>query len=96
MIRKGIKKITIYAKTSIKISFMTPGTYLTAKVQNKLKIYAGKKVNFKVIHQVYDMIDYGGKICNHDLNYSKDFCSQEIFESKTIGILIFFIYCCLE
>ena len=85
MIRKGIKKITIYAKASIKISFMTPGTYLTAKVQNKLKIYAGKKVNFKVVHQVYDMIDFGGEKCIASDDYSKDLCTQELFERKIMG-----------
>ena len=96
MINKGIKMIDVYVLADVKVIFLTPGTYLTTNIKSQVKLKLGKKVDLKLTHQVYDMIDYGGKICNHDLNYSKDFCSQEIFESKTIGILIFLIYCCLK
>ena len=85
MIRKGIKKITIITKAGIKIFFMTPGTFLKSKVQNKIKIEAGKYVNFKVIHQVYDLIDFGGEKCIANDDYSQDLCAQELFERKTIG-----------
>ena len=91
MINKGIKKIKVKVLADIKIIFHTLGTYLTSKSKSQVKLKLGKKVDLKLTYQVYDMLDYGGKICNHNTNYSKDFCSEEAFEKNAIGTKIFFI-----
>ena len=85
MISKGIKKIKVEVLADIKIIFHTLGTFLTSKSKSQLKLKLGKKVDLKLTHQVYDMLDYGGKMCNQDPNYSIDSCSEEVFEMKVIG-----------
>ena len=92
MISKGIKNISVKVLADIKIIFLTPGTFLTSRTKSQIKLKLGKKVDLKLIHQVYNMLDYGGKICNHNPNYSKDFCSEEMFEKKVIGTSISLYY----
>ena len=85
MINKGIKMINIDVLADVKIIALTPQTYLTSRIKSQVKLKLGKKVDLKLTHQVYDMLDYGGKICNHDPNYSLDSCSEEVFEKRVIG-----------
>ena len=85
MISKGIKMIKVYVLADVKIIALTPRTYLTSRIKSQVKLKLGKKVDLKLTHQVYDMLDYGGNICNHDPDYSIDSCSEQVFEKKIIG-----------
>ena len=85
MVNKGIKIIAVTAKSDIKVIFNTPGTYLTSEVRNRVKIQMGRKADLKVVHQVYDMIDFGGEKCNDNYTYNRDVCTEELFEKKVMG-----------
>ena len=85
MLEKGIKMITVYAKTDFKVIFTTPGIHLTSDIRNRVKFPLGRKADLRIVHQVYDMVDYGGEKCNDSYTYSKDMCTEELFEKKVTG-----------
>ena len=85
-IKYGIRQISLKFWSEVIIFFHTEGMFQTARQLTHLEMELGKQYHVDLEHGVFKMLDFGGEKCieNHKY-YSKDLCTQEVFEKNVLG-----------
>ena len=84
----GIKKVFLKLKVNATIFIHTPGMRLKTKGGELMQLHnvaLGKKYNFAIKHESYEVLDYGGDPCNNEQNYSKDLCADVAIQTESIN-----------
>ena len=57
---------------------------------SKLRRYTGQRIELDLVHEAFDMLDFGGDLCVDDENYKKDMCvHNEIGETQIFKMSMF-------
>ena len=82
----GIKKIGLRILVNSTIFIHSAGIVQTGsrQIMSEQYVELRKRYNFFFNWRFYDLLDYGGGICNNDKNYSKDLCVDKAVEKESI------------
>ena len=93
MSQHGIEKIQLYLIETTEVFFHPPGMFATDYQTSKLRRYPGSKIELDLVHEVFDMLDFGGDLCVDDENYDKDMCvHNEIGKPRNYFVLLLHIF----
>ena len=83
MISYGIKWIKVYGKVKLGFYVLTPGMLESTRKTNKKNLSPGQFLDIDVDHEVYQMLDYRGMLCDPDFAFRKDICENEALNNIT-------------
>ena len=93
MSQHGIQKIHLYLIETTEVFFHPPGMFQTDYIKpSKLRRYTGQRIELDLVHEAFDMLDFGGDLCVDDENYKKDMCvHNEIGETQMFRMSMFML-----
>ena len=75
--KKGIKDVMIYTKGDMQVFLHTPGVFHTQKQKESFEVDFGKKVHYKVNHEILKLLTFQNETCIDDPNHNKDKCTHD-------------------
>ena len=88
-IQYGIKEIFLQLLVNSTIYIHTPGMFSKGNKQlaSKINVQLGKWYNLDVHHEVHELLDYGGALCNNDKTYNMDECNNNGTEKESLKMV---------
>ena len=63
------------------------GTFKTFRFGRKKSSFVkNTRARLDIEHEIFDMLDFGGQICNSDPGYDKDECVDQALEEKSLAV----------
>lgn len=78
MLKLGIKSVDIILHKAARVFFHTPGVLMTNWQPIYIDVINGRSLEIDMEHEVFNMLDFGGKECDEKDDYNKDFCTLQI------------------
>ena len=89
MISNRIWKTRVKVFANAKVIVQDTTTFQSSRRTMMFVAKKGITVAVDTAHQIFEMLDFGGEPCINDQNYSKDTCTHQLLEQKSLEIFGF-------
>ena len=84
--QSGIKEINLRLHANSTVHIHTPGMFSKGSKQlsSFIEVELGTQQILEVYHEVHELLNYGGALCNNDRTYQMDGCNNNGIEKKSL------------